>query len=292
MKKILSLLLLALLLTLAACGTGGQNEEEATQGADTTEENTEATENTEAKKLVVGASNVPHAVILEQAKPILAEQGIELDIIPFQDYVLPNKALADEEIDANYFQHIPYLELQMSENDNYDFVNAGGIHIEPIGVYSKKHKSLEDLPEGATIIMSNAVADHGRILTMLQDKGLIKLKEGIDTTAATVDDIVENPKNIEFQADVEAGLLPQVYNNDEGDAVLINTNYAIDAGLNPLEDSIAIEGPESPYVNIITVRSGDETREEVKALVEVLRSEEIQNFIKEEYKGAVVPVSE
>jgi D-methionine transport system substrate-binding protein len=291
MKKILSLLLLALLLTLAACGTG-QNEEETTQGAEATEENTEATENTETKKLVVGASNVPHAVILEKAQPILAEQGIELEIIPFQDYVLPNKALADEEIDANYFQHIPYLELQMSENDDYDFVNAGGIHIEPIGVYSKKHKSLEDLPEGATIIMSNAVADHGRILTMLQDKGLIKLKEGIDTTAATVDDIVENPKNIEFQADVEAGLLPQVYNNDEGDAVLINTNYAIDAGLNPLEDSIAIEGPESPYVNIIAVRSGDENREEIKALVEVLRSEEIQSFIKEEYKGAVVPVSE
>ncbi|WP_456277788.1 MetQ/NlpA family ABC transporter substrate-binding protein [Bacillus sp. AK128] len=291
MKKILGFILFALVLTLAACGTGGQ-EEETTQGADATEENTEATENTEVKELVVGASNVPHAVILEQAKPILAEQGIELEIIPFQDYVLPNKALADEEIDANYFQHIPYLELQMSENDNYDFVNAGGIHIEPIGVYSKKHKSLEDLPEGATIIMSNAVADHGRILTMLQDKGLITLKEGIDTTAATVDDIVENPKNIEFQADVEAGLLPQVYNNDEGDAVLINTNYAIDAGLNPLEDSIAIEGPESPYVNIIAVRSGDEDREEIQALVEVLRSEAIQNFINEEYKGAVVPVSE
>ncbi|WP_246946103.1 MetQ/NlpA family ABC transporter substrate-binding protein [Bacillus pinisoli] len=283
MKKILSILGLAfLVLALAACGTGGQTEEETTQGAETTE----------AKKLVVGASNVPHAEILEQAKPILAEQGIELEIVPFQDYVLPNKALADEEIDANYFQHIPYLKLQMAENDNYDFVNAGGIHIEPIGVYSKKYKSLEELPNGAKIIMSNAVADHGRILTMLQDKGLIKLKEGIDTTAATVDDIVENSKELEFEADVEAGLLPQVYNNDEGDAVLINTNYAIDAGLNPMEDAIAIEGPESPYVNIITVRAGDEGREEVKALVEVLRSEAIQTFIKEEYKGAVVPVSE
>jgi D-methionine transport system substrate-binding protein len=285
MKKILGFVsLLVVLFTIAACGTA-QNEEGATQGS-------EGNEATEEKKLVVGASNVPHAEILEQAKPILAEEGIELEIIPFQDYILPNKALADGEIDANYFQHIPYLELQMSENDNYDFVNAGGIHIEPIGVYSKKHKSLEELPEGATIIMSNAVADHGRILTMLQSKGLIKLKEGIDTTGATVDDIVDNPKNLEFKADVEAGLLPQVYNNDEGDAVLINTNYAIDAGLNPLEDSIAIEGSDSPYVNIITVNAGDETREEVKALVEVLRSEEIQTFIKNEYKGAVVPVNE
>jgi D-methionine transport system substrate-binding protein len=285
MKKILSFVsLLVVLFTLAACGTS-QEEEGTTQGA-------EGTEATEEKKLVVGASNVPHAEILEQAKPILAEQGIELEIIPFQDYILPNKALADGEIDANYFQHIPYLELQMSENENYDFVNAGGIHIEPIGVYSKKHKSLEELPEGATIIMSNAVADHGRILTMLQSKGLITLKEGIDTTGATEEDIVDNPKGLVFKADVEAGLLPQIYNNDEGDAVLINTNYAIDAGLNPLEDSIAIEGSDSPYVNIITVNAGDEAREEVKALVEVLRSEEIQTFIKNEYKGAVVPVSE
>jgi D-methionine transport system substrate-binding protein len=268
MKKILGFVsLLVVLFTLAACG-GNEG------------------------KLVVGASNVPHAVILEQVKPILAEEGIELEIVPFQDYILPNKALADEEIDANYFQHIPYLELQMAENDNYDFVNAGGIHIEPIGVYSQKYKSLEELPDGATIIMSNAVADHGRILTMLQSKGLIKLTEGIDTTGATVDDIVENPKNLNFKADVEAGLLPQIYNNNEGDAVLINTNYAIDAGLNPLEDAIAIEGSDSPYVNIIAVRSGDESRDEIKKLVEVLRSEEIQTFIKEEYKGAVVPVSE
>ncbi|MFZ3591389.1 MetQ/NlpA family ABC transporter substrate-binding protein [Bacillus sp. DJP31] len=282
MKKILGIVsLFVLVLALAACGTG--NNTGGNADGETTEE---------SSKLVVGASNVPHAEILEQAQPILAEEGIELEIVPFQDYVLPNKALAGKEIDANYFQHIPYLELQMSENEEYDFVNAGGIHIEPIGVYSKKYKSLEELPEGATIIMSNAVADHGRILTMLQSKGLIKLKEGIDTTAATVDDIVENEKNLKFQADVEAGLLPQAYKNNEGDALLINTNYAIDAGLNPLEDAIAIEGADSPYVNIITVRSGDETRASIKKLVEVLRSEAIQTFIKEEYKGAVVPVTE
>lgn len=267
MKKILGFVsLLVLLFALTACG-GNEG------------------------KLVVGASNVPHAEILEKVKPILEEQGVELEIVTFQDYVLPNKGLADKELDANYFQHIPYLESQMADN-GYDFVNAGGIHIEPIGVYSKKYKSLEELPEGATVIMSNSVADHGRILTMLESKGLIKLKEGIDTTKATVEDIADNPKNINFKADVEAGLLPQVYKNDEGDAVLINTNYAIDAGLNPLEDAIAIEGSDSPYVNVIAVRAGDEKREEITKLVEALRSKEIQDFILAEYKGAVVPVSE
>ncbi len=279
MKKTLyTLSLFILLLALAACGTA-------------TNDNNTAGDEAEAVKLVVGASNVPHAEILEEAIPLLAEKGIELEIVPFQDYILPNRALADKEIDANYFQHIPYLEAQIADN-GYDFVNAGGIHIEPIGVYSKKYKSLDELPEGALIIMSNSVADHGRILTMLQTEGLITLKEGIDTTTATIDDIVDNPKNLEFKADVDAGYLPQVYNNDEGDAVLINTNYAIDAGLNPKEDSIALEGSESPYVNIITVRTGDENRSEIQTLVEVLRSEQIQNFILEKYEGAVVPVSE
>ncbi|MFC4323541.1 MetQ/NlpA family ABC transporter substrate-binding protein [Litchfieldia salsa] len=285
MKKVLSFLfLVGLVLSLVACGTA--TEEENTTGAD------EDATGDEPVELVVGASNVPHAEILEEAVPLLEEQGINLEIVPFQDYILPNKALADKEIDANYFQHIPYLNAQIAEN-GYDFTNAGGIHIEPIGVYSKKYKSLEELPEGALVIMSSSVADHGRILTMLQDQGLLTLREDLeDTTTATIDDIAENPKNIEFKTDVEAALLPQIYNNDEGDAVLINTNYAIDAGLNPLEDAIAIEGPESPYVNVIAVRTGDENSESIKALVEVLRSEQIQNFIKEKYEGAVVPVSE
>ncbi len=286
MKKFVQgLFFIVLVLALAACGTAGQ-EDNATGTGDAGDAAQESV------TLVVGASNVPHAEILEEAQPLLAERGINLEIVPFQDYVLPNRALADGEIDANYFQHIPYLNAQIAEN-NYEFTNAGGIHIEPIGVYSKKYDSLEDLPDGASIIMSSSVADHGRILTMLQDQGLIKLNEDLeDTTTATIDDIAENPKNLTFKTDVEAALLPQVYNNDEGDAVLINTNYAIDAGLNPLEDAIAIEGPESPYVNIIAVRTGDENLEEIKALVEVLRSEEIQSFIKEKYEGAVVPVSE
>ncbi|RFU67231.1 MetQ/NlpA family ABC transporter substrate-binding protein [Bacillus sp. V59.32b] len=267
----------ALVLSLAACGTdegGGASESKP---------------KTEDKKIVVGASNIPHAEILEKAKPILKEEGVELEIQVFSDYILPNRALEDKEIDANYFQHIPYMELQMKE-EGYKFANAGGIHIEPIGIYSKKHKSLEDIPEGGTIIMRDSVADHGRILMIFQEKGLIKLKDGIDKTSATIDDIVENPKKLKFKPDVEAGLLPQIYNNDEGDAVVINANYALDAGLDPVNDPIAVESKkDNPYVNVITVREGDEDRAEIKKLVEVLKSKEIQDYINEQYKGAVVP---
>ncbi|MGI8384684.1 MetQ/NlpA family ABC transporter substrate-binding protein [Robertmurraya sp. P23] len=282
MKKFLSLFLsLAVALVLAACGTANEDESNAGEGE-------EAAETTE---LVVGASNVPHAEILEEAKSLLEEKGFELKIETFQDYILPNQALESGDLDANYFQHIPYLESQMAEH-GYDFANAGGIHIEPMGVYSKKYKSLDDLPEGAHIIMSSSVADHGRILTMLEKEGLITLKEGVNNVEATVEDIAENPKKIHFDTEYEASLLPQIYNNNEGDAVLINSNYAIDAGLNPIEDSIAIEDKESPYVNVIAVRKDDENSEAIKALVEVLHSKEIQDFILEKYKGAVVPVSE
>lgn len=274
-KKITGLLGAGVLaLSLAACGNG---ENEAGGKGN--------------KELVVGASNVPHAVILEEAKPLLKKEGIDLKIVKFQDYVLPNKALESKELDANYFQHIPYLESQMKEN-GYKFENAGGIHIEPIGVYSQKYKSLDDLPKGGTIIMSSSVADHGRMLSLLQQEGLIKIADGVDPTVATIKDIAENPKNLKFRADVEAGLLPQVYKNKQGDAVLINTNYAIDAGLNPMKDAIALEGKESPYVNIIAVREGDKDKKEIKALVKVLHSKEIQDFIIEKYEGAVVPVSE
>ncbi len=284
MKKFLGLaFILVLSFALAACGTSSKDTSEEKSTTDTTETKTTA--------LKVGASNTPHAVILEQAKPLLKEKGIELEIVPFQDYVLPNKALADEELDANYFQHIPYLEAQIKEN-GYDFVNAGGIHIEPIGIYSQKYKSLDKLPDGATVIMSSSVADHGRALSLLEANGLITLKEGIDKTTATVDDIVENKRNIKFEAKYEAALLPEIYKNGEGDAVLINSNYAIDAGLNPLEDSIAIEDSNSPYVNVIAVNKKDENNEAIKTLVEVLRTKEIQDFILKEFKGAVVPVSE
>ncbi|OLN22609.1 methionine ABC transporter substrate-binding protein [Domibacillus antri] len=283
MKKwLLGFLTAAIVLVLAACGGGEETTDNESADSGSSEEDT---------ALVVGASNVPHAVILEEAKPLLKEKGYDLEIETFQDYILPNKVLEEGEIDANYFQHIPYLEAQKKEH-GYDFVNAGGIHIEPIGVYSQKYKSLDELPEGATILMSSSVADHGRILTMLEAQGLITLKDGVVKEEATIDDIAENKKNFQFDYQYEAALLPQVYNNGEGDAVLINSNYAIDAGLNPLEDSIAIEDKESPYVNVIAVRSGDENQEKIKALVEVLHSQEIQDFILAEWGGAVVPVTE
>ncbi|MBM7096983.1 MetQ/NlpA family ABC transporter substrate-binding protein [Bacillus sp. H-16] len=243
--------------------------------------------------LVVGATNIPHSQILEFAEPLLAEEGINLEVQTFNDYVTPNRALANGELDANYFQHVPYLEDQIASNDDYDFVNAGGIHIEPIGVYSQDYSSLDELPDGAEILMSDNIADHGRILLMLEEEGLITLSEGAGTDA-TLDDIEENPRDLNFRADFEAAILPQAFNNGEGDAVLINGNYALEADLDPHEDAIALESSEldNPYVNVIAIRSEDEGNEEIEKLVEVLRSEEVRDFILEEYDGAVVPAGE
>lgn len=272
MKKWLALLFTAVLVFgLAACG----KSDEKSSGNETT--------------LKVGASNTPHAVILEKAKPLLKKKGIDLKIQKFTDYVLPNKSLEDKSLDANYFQHIPYLEKQKKEF-NYDFVNAGGIHIEPMGIYSKKYKSLDELPNGAKILMSNSVADHGRILTLFEKNGLIKIKDGVNKDTATIKDIAENPKKLKFDYEYDPAFLPTAYNNGEGDAVVINSNFAIDVGMNPKKDSIAIEGDDSPYVNVIAVRKGDENKKAIKTLVEVLHSKEIQDFILNEWKGSVVPV--
>lgn len=291
MKKLsLGLLSLVAAFSLVGCGNTESNETPSTTPST---ESTEApaAEKTETTKLVVGASSTPHAEILEQATPLLKAEGIELEIVPFQDYVLPNRTLTEGELDANYFQHIPYLEGYNADNGT-NIVNAGGIHIEPIGIYSKNYTSLDELPEGATIIMSSSVADHGRMLSLLQTQGLIKLSDDVEASAATIEDIVENSKNLVFKADVDPGLLVTVYNSGEGDAVLINTNFALDGGLNPMKDAIALEGSESPYVNIIACNAGDENREDIQKLVEVLRSETIQQFIIDTYQGAVVPVSE
>ncbi|MCI2255138.1 MetQ/NlpA family ABC transporter substrate-binding protein [Domibacillus sp. PGB-M46] len=281
-KWLLSLLTAAIMLVLAACGGGDKAEDKESASGGSSEED---------KTIVVGASNTPHAVILEQAKPILKEQGYDLQIETFQDYVLPNTALEEGDLDANYFQHVPYLELQEKEQ-GYDFANAGAIHLEPMAVYSKKYKSLKDLPKGATIILSNSVAEHGRVLMLLEKEGLIKIKDGIDKTQASLEDIAENPKDLKFDYDYEPALLPQIYNNEEGDAVVINSNYAIDAGISPTKDSVAIESTDSPYANLIVTRTGDENSEKIKALVEVLKSKEIQDFITKEWNGAVVPVTE
>ncbi|KAA6475254.1 methionine ABC transporter substrate-binding lipoprotein MetQ [Bacillus swezeyi] len=247
----------------------------------------------DSKVITVGATPTPHAEILEEAKPILKEKGYELKIEKFTDYKLINKALVSKDLDANYFQHVPYLEQEMKENKDYDLVNVGAVHLEPFGIYSKKYKSLNDLPDGATIIMSNNAAEQGRMLAMLEKAGLIKLKSGIDKVDATVKDITENKKNLDIKNNVAPEMTAKAYENNEADAVFINVNYAIQNKLNPKEDSIELESPkDNPYANIIAVRKGDEDSDKVKALLEVLRSDDIKKFIDEKYKGSVISVSE
>ncbi|MFC4558678.1 MetQ/NlpA family ABC transporter substrate-binding protein [Virgibacillus kekensis] len=269
MKKILAFASILTVLILAACG-----------GEET---------NSDDNVIKVGASSTPHAEILEEAKPILEEKGITLKIEEYQDYVLPNEDLSNGNLDANYFQHIPYLNKQIEEV-GYDFTHIGGIHIEPIGIYSKSIKSVEEIPEGTEVLMSRSIADHGRILSLLEAEGLIKLKEGIEKVEATVDDVVENPKNLKFSYDYDAALLPELYETEEDTLVAINTNYAIGADLNPLEDALILEGEESPYVNVIAVKKENKDNKALNTLVDVLHSEEIQNFIIEKFDGAVVPV--
>lgn len=276
MKKLLFVFLLALVtLTLAACG-GSESA-----GGDSKDEK---------KELVVGASAVPHAEVLEEAKKLLAEKGIDLKIEVFIDYVLPNVALKDGDLDANYFQTPGYLALQIEENPDFDFVSVGEVHQEPIGIYSKEYGSLKDLPDGAKIIMSDSFSDHGRILPIFEKEGVIKLKEGVGANAR-VEDIIENPKNLDFSTLIEAKLLASSFENGEGDAVAINTNYALEGNVNIGEDGIAFEGSDVVPANLVVVRSKDKDKEEIKALVEVLTSKEIQDFINEKYQGAVIPVS-
>ncbi|SDJ01304.1 MetQ/NlpA family ABC transporter substrate-binding protein [Natribacillus halophilus] len=292
MKKFYQLLTFGALSTvLVACGADEDAGDEET--ADENGEETDAADDEEPSELVVGATNVPHAEILEFADDLLAEEGIDLEIETFNDYALPNQALDNEDVDANFFQHRPFLADQLEEFEEYDIVEVSGVHIEPIGVYSQDYDSLDELPEEATILMSDSVADHGRVLTMFEEEGLIELAEG-EGVEATIDDIEENPQNFQFEPEYEAAILPQAYENNEGDAVLINSNFAIDHGLSPLEDSIESESADAdnPYVNIIAVNSEDEDDEDVATLVDVLQSDEVHDFMEEEYEGAVVPVEE
>lgn len=284
MKKLLLLLGIAFIGLLAACGTS--EDDGNTTGNGSSDEG--ATE--ETTEITVGASSVPHAEILEEAQPLLEEEGIELSIEEYQDYVFPNDDLANGELDANYFQHTPFLE-QTIEDTGYEIESIGGIHVEPMGVYSQEITSVDDIPEGTEVILSNSVADHGRILALFESEGLITLDEGVNKAEASMEDIVENPLNLEFSPDVEPGLLPEIYHSEGDTLVVINTNYAIGAGLNPIEDALFIEGEESDYVNVVAVRSEDADNEALQTLIEVLQSEEIQDFILENYEGAIVPTA-
>lgn len=268
---------LGLSLTLAACGNSDSSSSSETSEKETV--------------IKIGASNVPHAEILEFAEPLLEKEGVKLDITTYNDYVVPNIALSEGEIDANYFQHIPFFESAVAEND-YDFVNAGAIHIEPLGIYSNKYNSLDEVEEGATVLVSNSQADWGRVIGILQDAGLVTLKEGVELTTATFDDIDKNPKKLVFQYENDPALMTTLYQQEEGDLVAINSNFAVDQGISPLDDSIALESTSSPYANIIAIRSEDAKDPAILKLIEVLKSKEVQDFILENWDGAVVPVTE
>jgi D-methionine transport system substrate-binding protein len=234
--------------------------------------------------LKVGATPVPHAEVLEFVKDDLAAEGIELEVVEFTDYVTPNLALDDGSIDANYFQHVPYLE-QFSADRGLDLVPVTKVHIEPIGLYSDKYSELDQIPEGAKIAVPNDPSNEGRALILLHNNGLITLDDPSNLNATPLD-IVENPKNIKFE-ELEAAQLPRVLPDVAG--AVINTNYALEADLNPVDDALVLESSESPYVNVLVVRAGDEDNENIQKLVEALNTTKVRDFILEEYEGAIVP---
>ena len=245
----------------------------------------------EDKTITVAASTTPHAEILAEAAKILEEQGWELEVVEFQDYVQPNLVVDSGEFDANYFQHIPYLE-SFNEEQGTDLVNAGGIHYEPFGIYPGTKSDLDELEDGDVIAVPNDTTNEARALLLLQDNGVITLKEGADLTA-TVNDIAENPKNIKIQ-ELEAAQVSRVV--DEVAFVVLNGNYALEAGFSVANDSVAYESSDSEaaktYVNVIAVKAGNEEREDIKALVAALKSDEIKTFINDTYDGAVIPFEE
>ncbi len=234
--------------------------------------------------LNVAASATPHAEILEVCVPILKEQGIDLQVHVYGDYVVPNTAVEEGAEDANYFQHVPYLDNFNAENGTH-LVSVAGVHIEPMGIYAGKTTSLDALADGASVAVPNDVTNEARALLLLEAQGLIKLSDdaGLD---ATPNDIVENPKNLTF-TELEAAMVPNALT--EVDIAVINVNYALEAGFNPVEDALAIEDADSPYVNILVVKEGNENNPAVQALVDALHSDAVRDFIQEKYAGAVVP---
>lgn len=234
--------------------------------------------------LSVAATPVPHAEILELIKPTLAAEGIDLDIHVFTDYVQPNLQVHEGRIDTNYFQTQPYLE-EFNANRGTELVIVTGVHVEPFGGYSSRYDSLNDLPDGATIAIPNEASNSGRALLLLQKAGLLTLNDP-DNPTATPRDIAENPKNFQFR-ELEAAILPRVL--DQVDLALINTNYALEANLNPSEDALLIEGSDSPYVNYLVARPDNQDDAAVQQLAEALTSPEVKAFIEERYSGAVVP---
>ena len=264
MKKILSLTLAAVLSisVLAGCSpkTSADNE------------------------IKIGVSPEPHSKLVSLVVDDLEKEGIKVTLLEFTDYVKPNHALADGEIDANFFQHKPYLD-DFAAKEGLDLVSIGNVHVEPMALYTNVVPSIEELPQGAEIAIPNDTVNGGRALLLLEANGLIKLKEGAGLEA-TEHDIAENPKNIKFTA-LEAATLPRVIS--EIDGAVINGNYALEAGFNPLTDGVVIEGKDSPYANIVAVRAGEEKENKFVKLMEALQSDEVKAYIEENYDGGVVP---
>ncbi|MCX7780756.1 MAG: MetQ/NlpA family ABC transporter substrate-binding protein [Negativicutes bacterium] len=269
MRKLTLFILVIFAVSLLAVGCGGAKDNAP-----------------QAKKPVVkvGATAVPHAEILNVVKPLLDKEGVDLQIIEFTDYVRPNIAVAEKEIDANYFQHIPYLN-QFIADRNLQLTYVAAVHIEPMGIYSKKVKNLNELAKGAQVAIPNDPTNGGRALSLLAKAGLIKLKDGVGVKG-TVKDIVDNPKGLAIK-ELEAPLLPRSL--DDVAIAVINTNYALEAKLVPTKDALFLEPKDSPYANILTVRKGEENRPEIQKLAKVLTSPEVKKFIEDKYKGAVVP---
>ena len=236
------------------------------------------------EKLVVAATPVPHAEILELIKPTLAKEGVDLEIKVFTDYVQPNVQLAQKHLDANYFQTKPYLD-SFNKGKGTDLETVIGVHVEPFGGYSKKYKSLADLPDGATIAIPNEGSNSGRALILLQKAGLIELKDPTNAVS-TPRDIAKNPHNFKFK-ELESAMLPRVL--DQVDLDMINTNYALDAGLKPSTDALVIEGADSPYVNFLVARPDNKDSVAIQKLAKALTSPEVKEFIAKKYDGAVFP---
>lgn len=273
-KKILALALVGVLVVGALTGCGSSKSESSEK-------------KTDDKKITVAASATPHAEILEEAKTLLKDKGYELEVKVFDDYVQPNNVVESGEFDANYFQHVPYLE-QFNEEKGTHLVVAGKIHYEPFGIYPGTKKDLKDIAKGDKIAVPNDTTNEARALLLLQDNGIIKLKDGAGIKA-TVNDIEENPNNIEI-VELEAAQVPRVVN--EVAYVVLNGNYALEANYTVKKDALAYEKSDSEaaktYVNVIAVKEGNENSEKIKALVDVLKSDSIKKFINEKYDGAVI----
>lgn len=289
MKKLIALLL-ALTLT-AALGACGAKESENTQApADSgTTETTGTEEKTELETVKVAATPVPHGEILNACVDLMAEKGYKLEVTEYNDYIIPNTAVEEGEEDANFFQHGPYLEEFNAANGTH-LVSVASIHYEPMGIYPGKSDSLDAVPDGGTVAVPNDVTNEARALQLLAAQGLIEVDPAAGLNA-TPKDITSNPKNLQF-SELEAAMLPNTV--DEFDLNVINSNFAMAAGLNPATDALASEGADSEgaqtYANILVVKEGNEENEAIQALIECLTSDEIRTFIEETYAGSVVPV--